>query len=391
MNISYRDFIRRKGNKMDNDDVDEMVFDVSNHKLFLNKMSDCLNSIIKEFSDNSFSSIPVKFTSSYSKYFRDIYRYTHVDELGNERSDVIGGILMTYIHTDSFFRNESNITNSKLFWILQFFPYTLSTADYTEYTFDDWMGVFKKFDRLDVPLEKRQELSSSNLQIVSRKNPKKVNQLIWDYIKKFKPDDDVIMYRGFTVAKDEDVRKGRFKIGNPDSGKQAEGVGFSYSIDNKTAGWFSNRLLISDDKKHFKRGVSVTNKDGKKVGVKYHDVKLPTTFVNKLKPELVDKTARRVVGKFSVKRKDILYWNNSMKVLELVCLPETTTLISYKLSQHKTIVHTVMDDDKMGFEYSDLGFSNNNVVVTTKDMFDEESNEVEIEGTADMKKCFGLS
>ena len=124
----------------------------------------------------------------------------------------------------------------------------MGTVDYSGFTFEDWVEVFNRYDRLDVPVETRQELVSQNI-ISAGQNPKKVNKQLWDYLKNYKLDDDVIMYRGFTVAKDEDVRLGRKKVGNPNSHQQVNGVGFAYSIKEQASSWFSHRLLLSDDEK----------------------------------------------------------------------------------------------------------------------------------------------
>ena len=78
---------------------------------------------------------------------------SYKDKLGSSiNRDNVRSIVLT----ESFFKIEEKITNSRLFWVLQFYPYNEASPENTRFTLDDWIKVFRRFDRLEIPLESRQ-------------------------------------------------------------------------------------------------------------------------------------------------------------------------------------------------------------------------------------------
>ncbi len=264
--------------------------------------------------------------------YRELFKKRTLDFCKKSKKDIL---------SISFFKSEPQIQNSKLFWILYPAIHQNLSPETNPISKDVMDEMFYRYDRLDSTLEERQKMIVLYHELNHTKGdikPQRINKKLWEYLKKFDDDDDVILYRGFSIAENQDVRIGRKKLDNENAYRQQSGCGFCYTMDEDIALWFAHRLYMIDGKFSCCR----VKFDNHESGIERDMVIIDDGGIlegNKtiIDTSLVDIDSRRVVAKYSVKKRDILFYVDNMNEREIVVMPETTKLISYKLSRPKII------------------------------------------------------
>ncbi len=208
---------------------------------------------------------------------------------------------------------ENEITNSLFFWTI--FPHVYKNASFSLSNFDKYTDAFNRFTRLNVKLGQRQKCIDAVSPSSSRKETKKLKKTI-SKIKK-----NAIVYRGFSISRDEDVRVGRYKTNNPNAERQNAGLGFSFTTDRDTANFFATQYYI-------KR--SETSGLG---NILYWNFGSPPQTISSIPAQIqtdkVDDNARRVVASYLINQEDILFYAGEFGESEVVCLPDKARLIRY--------------------------------------------------------------
>lgn len=186
---------------------------------------------------------------------QDIQREQHgLTTLGNRKKDEI---------LSNFFKVQTHLQNKQFYWFL--FNTFYSNFDFPIKYKDDFIKSFNMHDRLSVSLEERVQWTLETIgerhgertgnEIMGRKNLDNLDKLL-DKIKSYKEDDDVILYRGFLVGKDERIMD--------ENKKQITGEGFSYSWDKEKAIAFALRFnWFEDFIQLFRRGYNTVIRDFK--------------------------------------------------------------------------------------------------------------------------------
>ena len=128
-----------------------------------------------------------------------------------------------------FLKVQIKITNTGLFWLL--FNEIYSNFDLPSLYIEDFRKIFNQHNRLSMPIEER--INYFNEVIIKMPDGLKDRDNIINFLKNYKDDDDIILYRGFMVDKDERIME---------NGKQLHGIGLSYTWDKEKAIAFSLRF-----------------------------------------------------------------------------------------------------------------------------------------------------
>lgn len=128
-----------------------------------------------------------------------------------------------------FLKVQIKITNPSLFWYL--FNEVYSNFDLPSLYIEDFKKIFHQHNRLSMPIEKRTKYFNTDL--MKSTGATKDREDILNFLKDYKDDDDIILYRGFMIDTDERIME---------NGKQLAGIGLSYTWDKEKAIAFSLRF-----------------------------------------------------------------------------------------------------------------------------------------------------
>jgi hypothetical protein len=272
-------------------------------------------SLIEKYNGSSWSWIPNQFKDDFLEATEDTQIHpesrlqTSASELEKDKEVF-----------DAFLELEQEIKNPLFFWTIIYPVYKKTT--FSQVYLNKFISAFSRQDRLSVQLKNRQECMKRMFDLTckvvgKRIHPKEraVNNKINKRIKKNK---NLILYRGFSIRKDEDVRVGRYKIDNPKAEEQDAGLGLSYTIDRKCANFFATQFKI--EKGIFPFG---------KVKLKWSETGKTKDIPNYVDESLIDENSRRVVASYSIKKDDILFYSATMMESEVVVLPDKAKLIRY--------------------------------------------------------------
>lgn len=125
------------------------------------------------------------------------------------------------------------------------------------------------------------------------------------------------VYRGFEISSDDDVRRGRLKINNPESHLQDAGKGMFYTTDKDIANAFAiNKFSHQEDFIDFDKRTS--------------NVNFILKNANFDLDKFMSKTNRRAyIGKYEVNFKDVLYARVHLGESEIVAIPSKVNLVNY--------------------------------------------------------------
>ena len=138
------------------------------------------------------------------------------------------------------FFSKNTIKNRELFWIM--WGLTMNCVDYPIQYHEQIKKIMEHGNRLDGLLKDRM-IQSNFLNSCIVGLPLK--QYLYPFNRALTKD-IITVYRGFLVPKDDDVRKGRYVIGNDDEKDQQDvGIGFSFTLDRKVAIAFATRQSSS--------------------------------------------------------------------------------------------------------------------------------------------------
>jgi hypothetical protein len=144
---------------------------------------------------------------------------------------------------------------------------------------------------------------------------------------------DFMMFMVHTGMRVDEVYRTTFGIGNENDYRHQSGCGYCYTMDEDIALWFAHRLCMIDGKFKCSKAKITRNI----VTLVFNDEGIQSSDDTEIDASLVGLSSRRVVAKYSVKKKNILFYVDNMSEREIVDLPETTQLISYKLSRPKIV------------------------------------------------------
>lgn len=247
---------------------------------------------------------------------------------------------------NAFYRVETLMENKFMFWFLYADIHHFLTAEFNPKTNEEMVEMFCRNSRMETTIEERQsivdasfEWNNENFPREKKSKLKQLNKTLWNYLKTLNPDDEAIIYRGFNIKKDDDVRVGRNRIGNSNYYKQNTGKGISFTINEGVANWFAHRLVFigSDFVRFSMRAIPDTD-------IVFHSIDVTAELDREalsgfklfnIDKGFVDLSSRRIVGKYTIKKKDILFYSGVLGEEEIVALPHKTNLITYKLSKPK--------------------------------------------------------
>lgn len=292
-------------------------------------------------------------------------------QLGNRTKDEI---------LSNFFKVQTRLKNKELFWFL-FNTFYLNFNFSSNYK-DDFIKSFNIHDRLSLNLEERVKWSMNGhvLYCLGQTNKFSTHLIeLNNKIKSIKEDEDVILYRGFLVGKDERIMD--------ENKKQITGTGFSYSWDKDKAiafalrfNWFENgfkslRMMFNDNDKQVDKFNMFLNILFKKKGVikedQFIDVNWDQFWTNKqfrdrlweenlsyrqimqyykkdIEKDLTqmvshydidsveNKDVRSYIGKYKIKKNKIISGFGYHK--EFICNPNDVEMISYEVVDIKKIM-----------------------------------------------------
>ena len=281
-----------------------------------NKFKSNFKSLIEKYNDSSWGWVPNQFMFDYLEategtVIHPTYKIkTDKKELESNKRDY-----------DAIFELEKEITNPLFFWSIIQPIYKRTT--FSQVYLDRFKIAFTRTNRLEVILKNRQNCIKrykEKVRDTTTEEPSPVTRTLQNKINKKikKQNKELIVYRGFSIRKDDDVRVGRFKIDNPKAEQQESGLGFSYTLDRKCANFFANQFKIESGVFPFGKAKIVWEGSNSKGQI--------PNYVDK---SLIDKNSRRVVANYSIQKKDILFYDADYLESEIVVLPDKTKLIRY--------------------------------------------------------------
>jgi hypothetical protein len=298
--------------------------------------------LIEKYNDKPWKWVPSGFDTDYTQILSQFNNGANDYET---IKDYFDGRKSNRDNIEDFLSIEKNITNPLFFWSLVIHQYALN--DFHTDIHDKWKEAFTRYDRLEVPLKQRQELSLATSQIFGKhmgvsvfkenlhkysgkkkyikhmlkeqmkmavKEVKKMNKTL---DKKLKKMDEIIVYRGQSIGEKDDMRVGRNKLNNPNAHKQDSGVGFSYTLDKRCAKYFANLYQVRDG------GIIMGGVENNFIPSQY----LPSFFDN----NKVNKSSVKTISKYSVKTENILFYTNHGEENEIVVLPSDVELKHYEI------------------------------------------------------------
>ena len=172
-----------------------------------------------------------------------------------------------------FYDVEKHIKQDELFWGLWHFYHNKVEYNAVDDCFRRQKAAFKRYTRMDRDAE---YIENANRRFYRNAGRIKWNNGDWavvkrdsdwsrkwklhrkqrllgearhqqhmDFLSQYQDDDIITLYRGFWVAKEQSVRKGRYKTGNEFAEQQDAGKGFTYTLDRNIASYFANNNLIT--------------------------------------------------------------------------------------------------------------------------------------------------
>lgn len=264
---------------------------------------------------------------------------------------------------NDFLLIEDSIDNLELFWIL--FGVIVLRDRFSSNRLYDYKKIIFKKNRLSIGLYIRSLLANfmfvdSNPLLVfggTKKLLEKKLLFFWNsYFENIGEEDEITIFRGFILNKGKIIRNPKIKD------KQLEGSGICYSINREVAvsfattlnpyldlvGFFSKFLINEEnnflnlDKKSRKK---IINNETYKSLFKELKLKKEKRFAEDLldnKPLVLQDDCRSIVGKYKVKKKDIIIISNNRVSLsgivlqehQVVCFPEFISLKRYDYVNH---------------------------------------------------------
>jgi hypothetical protein len=291
--------------------------------------------------------------------------------LGNRTKDDI---------LSNFFKVQTRLKNKELFWFL--FNTFYLNFDFSSNYKDDFIKSFNIHNRLSLSLEERVKWCLHGFLLYGYNEDNKSTRSLlelFDKIKSLKENEDVILYRGFLVGKDERIMD--------ENKKQITGAGFSYSWDKDKAisfalrfNWFEyafrslrigfNRAdkdidkfnqfmtlscrirgVIKEDQilnvnwdqfwtnKQFRDRLWEANLSYRQIMEDYKnkfDTELGSQLLDKYKNDLQNEDVRSYIGKYKIKKDKIISGHGYHK--EFICNYEDVEMISYEVVDIKKIM-----------------------------------------------------
>ena len=267
---------------------------------------------------------------------------------------------------NNFLLIEDSIDNIELFWIL--FGNIVLRDRFSSNRLNDYKKIIFKKNRLSIGLYIRSLLA--NLSFVNLNKNKLVfggikklleKELLffWNsYFENIEEENEIILFRGFILNKGKIIRNSKIKD------KQLEGLGICYSVDREVAISFATTLnpylnLIYNLFKSFNdEEKKLFNLDKKfrikligkcKTLLKEVILQKQEVFSKQLldhKPYIIQNDCRSIVGKYKIKKKDIIIISNNTVSLsgvvineqQVICFPEFVSLKRYDYVNHNEFV-----------------------------------------------------
>lgn len=264
---------------------------------------------------------------------------------------------------NDFLSIEDSIDNLELFWIL--FGIIVLRDRFSSSRLYDYKKIIFKKNRLSIGLYIRSLLANfmfvgSKPSLVfggTKKILEKMLLFFWNsYFENIGEEDEITLFRGFILNKGKIIRNPKIKD------KQLEGSGICYSVNREVAVSFATTInpyldlvrffsksLINEEKnllsldKNFRK--KIINNETYKSLFKELKLKLEKSFAEGLldnKPLVLQDDCRSIVGKYKVKKKDIIIISNNrvslsgiiLKEHQVVCFPEFISLKRYDYVNH---------------------------------------------------------
>ena len=271
-----------------------------------------LISFIKEYNGHSWQWIP-------NHFHNDLLELSQGNSFSPHYKiqDDAEGFLAQKKELDIFLEVEKEISNAYFFW--SWIPEIYKQITFSQNYVDRFGEAFARNNRLKIPLMKRQtskklykEYSQKMRNVIGldKSNQNKLNKLIR------KTKKNLIVYRGFSIHKDADIRVGRYKTNNPQAEQQDAGIGLSFTFNRAVANYFATQYYIENGKLYWLT-----------IGGSKEAMPSIPSMVNK---DIIDiDKSRRAVATYSIHKDDIIYVDASMREYEVLTFPNKAKLLRY--------------------------------------------------------------
>jgi hypothetical protein len=264
---------------------------------------------------------------------------------------------------NDFLLIEDSIDNLELFWIL--FGNIVLRDRFSSNRLNDYKKIIFKKNRLSIGLYIRSLLANfifvdTNKSLVfggTKKLLEKKLLFFWNsYFGNLGEEDEITLYRGFILNKKKIIRNPKIKD------KQLEGSGICYSLNREVAVSFAttlnpylnlisilNKSLIDNEKNLFhsdkKFREKFMNNETYKLLLKELKLRREEHISQKMldhKPFITEDNCRSIVGKYKIKKKDVVIISDNLANLcgvvvqeqQVISFPEFMSLIRYDYVNH---------------------------------------------------------
>jgi hypothetical protein len=285
---------------------------------------------------------------------------------------------------NDFLSIEDSIDNLELFWIL--FGNIVLRDRFSSNRLNDYKKIIFKKNRLSIGLYIRSLLANfffvdTNKSLVfggTKKLLEKKLSFLWhSYFDNLGEEDEITLFRGFILNKGKIIRNPKIKD------KQLEGSGICYSVNREVAVSFAttlnpyltflsylNKIIIDNGKNLFHSDKKIRNLNkfiidngknlfhsDKKIRKKIMSNEIFKRLLKELKlrreeqisksipdhkPFKTEDNCRSIVGKYKIKKKDVVIISDNLvsldgvvlKEQQVICFPEFMSLIRYDYVNH---------------------------------------------------------
>ena len=291
------------------------------------KFKEGLKSLIQEYNGHSWQWIPNNFHNDLVELTKGNSFCPYNDTLTKTEEE----LLQQQKELDIFLEVEKQISNAYFFW--SWIPEIYKKQTFSQNYVDKFSEAFARNNRLKLPLMKRQaskklyrEYNAKIRNVRGLDNPtqNKLNKLIR------KTKRNLIIYRGFSIHKDADIRVGRYKTNNPQAEQQDAGIGLSFTFNRAVANFFATQYYIENGKLYWMSSS----------GIKEETPSIPS-LVNK---DIIDiDKSRRAVATYSIHKDDVIYVDASMREYEVLTFPNRAKLLRYDFLNPKEVFRLPKD------------------------------------------------